>query len=137
MRALWNDVYLKFHKACEDCNTFWHCLFVSQSTHFKVFWSPDFFRSLISRWPFLRPTPLITVVAAWRPTTQNKFRCARELLAPSVLGDLFTSAEYLPVMKTVANQRAQQPSYMSCAPHATLILCFLCSPKNLTTPPPL
>jgi hypothetical protein len=54
------------------------------------------------------------VVAAWLPTTRNKFRCARVLLAPSVLGDLFTSAEYLPVMKTVANQRAQQASYMSC-----------------------
>jgi hypothetical protein len=53
------------------------------------------------------------VVAAWLPTTQNKFPCARVLLAPSVLGDLFTSAEYLPVMKTVANQRAQQASYMS------------------------
>jgi len=25
MRAWWNDVYLKFHKACEDCNTFIAC----------------------------------------------------------------------------------------------------------------
>ena len=77
------------------------------------------------------------VVAAWLPTTQNKFQCARVLLAPSVLGDLFTSAEYLPVTKTVANQAAQQASYISCISRVksacNAYLVFRFSPKNLTT----